>query len=697
MKVLVTDDDPDSRELVRLTLAMHGIQVIEATGGQECLKVAAEQKPDAIILDVMMPFMDGPTTLTALRANPATASIPVILLTASVMPSEVRRLESLGARAVVAKPFEPFSLPARVQEILGTANRPVPRGPRPAPSATDDMADLRAQFVRRSEAKIETAARLLAQMRQPPPDPQHLQDLMRFFHSLAGVGTSFGFPQVTALAKEGELECLALIHDKASPTTTEIENWTSLIGGLAHELSNHPATTAAATQPAPAATASGARLPEVLLVSSDTAVAGTLAPLLSQEGLAPQALATRAAAAEALGKSMPDALIVDAVLDDGSGYDVIDRLRGLPGGEGVPVLVLGPSGAFLDKVEAIHGGADGYFEKPVDWKALMRRLQHLLEGSDTQASRILSVEDDPEQAAYLKAILESGGYEVLVCEDPKAFETALRSFQPDLVLMDILLPDISGYDLVRYLRQDERHATLPVLFLTTESQMQSRFRSAQVGGDDHLSKPVVPPVLLSVVASRLERARFLKNLLNRDGLTRLYTHTALMDRAQALHAQKARDPTREVAWVMIDLDHFKSVNDRFGHPVGDRVLATLSALLRRRLRQSDTIGRYGGEEFAVLFEGLPEHEVVRLVERVLHEFREIDLEVPGKPPFRASFSSGVAMLLDGMSLDTWKKASDDALYAAKAAGRNRVVAATPATAAEVPVTADGAPKDRRHP
>jgi diguanylate cyclase (GGDEF)-like protein len=701
MKVLVTDDDPDSRELVRLTLAMHGIKVIEASGGSECLKVAEAEKPDAIILDVMMPFMDGPTTLTALQQNPVTAPIPVILLTASVMPSEVRRLEGLGARAVVAKPFEPFSLPARVQEILGTAGRPVPRGPK-APTAVDDMGELRAQFVRRSEKKIEDAARLLALMRQPQPDPAHLQELMRFFHSLAGVGTSFGFPQITALAKEGELECLALLHDNSSPSATEIENWTSLLGALAHELSKHPAAAGAASapraaspagEPSPAAGPSG-RLPEVLLVTSDGEVAETLAPLLSQEGVAPRRLATRAEAAEALTRSQPDAMIVDAVLSDGSGYDVIDRLRSLSGGEAVPVLVLGPRGGFLDKVEAIHEGADGYFAKPVDWKALMRRLQHLLEASETHTARILSVEDDPEQAAYLKAILESGGYEVAVCEDPKRFDNALRTFQPDLVLMDILLPHISGYDLVRYLRQDERYAALPVLFLTTESQLQSRFRSAQVGGDDYLTKPVVPPVLLSVVSARLERARFLKNLLSRDGLTRLYTHTALIERAQALHAQKARDASRLCSWVMIDLDHFKSVNDRFGHPVGDRVLAALAALLRRRLRESDTIGRYGGEEFAVLFEGLPEHEVVRLMERVLHEFREIDLEAPGKPSFRATFSSGVAMLKDGMSLDAWKKAADDALYAAKAAGRNRVVTASAAArdAAPAPAARESAPR-----
>jgi diguanylate cyclase (GGDEF)-like protein len=672
MKVLITDDDADSRELVRLTLALHKIQVLEAAGGTECLAVAQETRPDAILLDVMMPFMDGPTTLAALRANPATASIPVIFLTASVMPTEVERLKKMGARAVVAKPFDPFALPGAVRELLGTP-APLPASA-PKNPESDGLDELRAQFVRRSQARIEMAARLLGLLGETPTDRQHLQELMRFFHSLAGVGTSFGFPQVTALAKEGELECLAILHDEASLSSTEIENWTRLVGALAHELSQPP--TGSATVRAGMMT----RIPEVLLVTPDPAVAATLTPLIEQEGHAARALATRAEASQALGQSLPDALIVEAALADGTGYTVIDQLRALPGGEAVPVFVLGPRGGFMNKVEAIHGGADGYFEKPVDWKALMRRLQHLLDASQSHAARILSVEDDPQQASYLKSILESGGYEVAVCSDPKRFEATLGEFRPDLILMDILLPDISGYDLVRYLRQDERNAALPVLFLTTESQMQSRFRSAQVGGDDHLTKPIVPPVLLSVVASRLERARFLKNLLNRDGLTRLFTHTALIERAQALHAQKARDPSRHFAWVMIDLDHFKSVNDRFGHPVGDRVLATLAALLRRRLRQSDTIGRYGGEEFVVLFEGLPEPDVLHLMGRVLEEFREIDLEAPGRASFRSTFSAGVAMLTEDMTLDGWKKAADDALYAAKAAGRNRITSTSTAPA-----------------
>src|SRR5258708_35176026 len=107
----------------------------------------------------------------------------------------------------------------------------------------------------------------------------------------------------------------------------------------------------------------------------------------------------------------------------------------MPGGEAVPVLGLGPRGGFMDKVEAIHGGADGYFDKPVDWKALMRRLQHLLDASQSHAARILSVEDDPQQASYLKSILEAGGYEVAECSDPKAFQAPLGEFRHDPVLV----------------------------------------------------------------------------------------------------------------------------------------------------------------------------------------------------------------------------------------------------------------------
>jgi len=325
----------------------------------------------------------------------------------------------------------------------------------------------------------------------------------------------------------------------------------------------------------------------------------------------------------------------------------------------------------------MHCGADGFFEKPVDWEALMRRLLHLLDRNRSESGRVLAVEDDPQQAAFVRAVLGSAGYEVQVCDDPKHFEMDLGSFRPDIVLMDVVLPGLSGYDLARYLRQQERHATLPILFLTTEGQIDARIEGARAGGDDYLVKPTPPALLLTAVTARVERARFVRSLLGRDGLTRLLNHTTFLERAAAVLASARRDGSRSLAWAMLDVDHFKSVNDRYGHPTGDRVLTSLAALLRRRLRQSDTIGRYGGEEFAVLLDALSQEEAVRLLERLLAEFAAQSHHAPDGSTFHVTFSAGIAMLEPAsMDLNAWRGTADAALYAAKGAGRNRVSGAT---------------------
>ncbi len=625
MKILIIDDDADTRELVQMSLALARMETVTATSGAEGVAKAARDRPDAILLDVMMPFMDGPATLRALRADPRTADIPVLFLTASAMIAEVERLESLDVVGILPKPFDPATLGGRVRTALekSVASRRAPPLSAAA-SLPKTLDDLRSAFVKTSLEKAERATELVARLEAKPKDEGAREELMRFFHSLAGIGASHGFVQVTALAKEGELECIALKRAGAAPGPGEIDNWQRLIAALVHEFkAPPPAAHPLAMPPPPAPEIEPEAGPSaVLLVTADAGVRSQLLPLLESEGLTVSQVGSLKDARAALAdeRAMPSAVVVDVDLPDGSGHELIGEIRRLASGEGVAVVVMSPRGGFLDKVEAITSGADGYFEKPVDWKALLRRLQHLLESIRPAPSKILSVEDDPEQAAYVKAILESAGHTVFVCSDPAQFDAMLRQHAPDLVLMDILLPGVTGYDLVRYLRQDERNATLPVLFLTTEGQLQSRYHTARVGGDDHLVKPVVAPLLLSTVAARIERSRFVRQLLSRDGLTRLLTHTAFIEAAQALHARFQEDHTRPVSWVMIDVDHFKSVNDRFGHPVGDRVLASLAALLRRRLRQSDRVGRYGGEEFATLTEDLPEAEVVRLVERLLAEF-----------------------------------------------------------------------------
>ena len=557
----------------------------------------------------------------------------------------------------------------------------------------DAYSHLRASFVHEAAARLDQITGLLDALSANPADSTSFLELRRRFHAFAGAGTSYGFPDVTALGLRGERECAALIRQGGGPGAQDLERWRGIVKDMREVFASAREVRPEAPREAAAPARHG---PEsILIVDADEQVRESLTHLLETEGMKTRAVRTKAEAVLALEEAVPNGVITDIRLPDGSGYDLVEHIRGLPlaAAESLPILILSPLSPFLDKVEAIHCGADGYFEKPVDWEALMRRLQHLLERNRPESARILSVEDDPHQSAFVSAVLKSAGYDVQVCDDPTRFEADLVAFKPDLVLMDIMLPGITGYDLVRYLRQDERHAALPVIFLTTDGQLQARIETAKVGGDDHLLKPVPPPLLLSAVAARLERSRFLKSLLDRDGLTRLLTHTAFLERARAALALKQRHAAKLSAWVMIDLDHFKAVNDKYGHPVGDRVLGALAALLRRRLRQPDTIGRYGGEEFAVLIEDLPEADTTRLISRLLEEFAELEHQVTGGGLFQCTFSAGVAMLEEGMDLDAWKKAADDALYTAKKAGRRRVVAASGfqvrpvAATAEQPATA----------
>lgn len=539
------------------------------------------------------------------------------------------------------------------------------------------MRELRRAFVQEAHLRADDMDRLLSLLSADRSDRKSLQELMRAFHSFTGSGATHGFPQITAIGRIAEEECTTRLRESTTPSATDLEAWRRCLAELRSELVAPTEPVYPPAAPLPPVPIRGSEL-DVLIVDDDPEILETVRRYVEQDGMTGRCAKSHAEAIAAMDARMPQALIVDVVLPDGSGYDLVERFRERPGGDTPPVLVISVKTGFLDKVEATHCGADGYFEKPVDWETLMRRLIYLLDRNQRQGSRVLSVEDDPVQATFVRTILEAAGYTVRVCDNPRLFESDLTSFRPDLVLMDVVLPEMSGYDLARFVRQYDRYAALPIVFLTTEAQMEAKIRATIAGADDYLQKPVVPELLLTSVAARIERSRLLAGLLSRDGLTRLLTHTAFLERARAAFARARRPRARPVIWAMIDLDCFKSINDRYGHPVGDRVLVSISSLLRRRLRPTDTVGRYGGEEFAVLLEDLTLAEADRLMNRLRQDWEAVDLLSSEGEVFHATLSAGIAELDPlRMELDTWRDAADRALYAAKTEGRNRVVVAPP--------------------
>lgn len=528
--------------------------------------------------------------------------------------------------------------------------------------------EFKKKYVVQTRERLGKVEDLIGQLNEPTREDV-IKSIRHHFHWLAGSGGIYGFPELTALGKEAESFC----DTTNAAAVVEVRDRLQTFVGTAKEVFSAGAER---VQSLPTVAREVSEQVSVLLVDSDSKRAVKLRELFEELSIAVTIKSDFSQASATLQDSAVDGLIVTVPLVDGSGYDLVEKFRSSASTVDSPALILNSTPGFLDKVQAIHSGADGFFEEPIVLQDVAERMRFLLETPDPPDYRILYVEDDPYQAEFVRAVLSSAGYAVEICDSAKNFDAALTNHQPDLVLLDIMLPDVSGYELARYLRQNEAYATLPILFLTTESKIDAKIRAAKAGGDDYLIKPVAPSLLLSTVAAKLERARFLKSLLHRDGLTKLLTHTAFMNLAQAALSRRARQPEKRLGLLMIDIDKFKQINDTHGHPVGDSVIISLANLLRRRVRRADLVGRYGGEEFVVIVEDLSESEVETLAKRLLADFSSIEHKASERK-FHSTFSAGISMFnASKMQLGDWVNAADDALLQAKQAGRNRIIIAS---------------------
>ncbi|HXO42357.1 MAG TPA: diguanylate cyclase [Thermoanaerobaculia bacterium] len=290
----------------------------------------------------------------------------------------------------------------------------------------------------------------------------------------------------------------------------------------------------------------------------------------------------------------------------------------------------------------------------------------------TAGARILVVEDDPAQAGSIRVTLETAGHQVRVCDDPQRFAGDLAAFDPELVLMNLVLPGVTGYELVRSLRQAPGTPAPPVLYLAAEGEMHDRPETAQPGGGDHLVKPTSPAALLAAVAGRLERHRRTRQTVAHDSQIDVPSEAELLERARATVADRQRRPGRRASWVAVELDHLWSIHECYGETTGNRVLAAVAALLGAHLRPGDTLARGDGHQLAVLVGGLPPRQIAILLDSLRQQFAGTAHRTPAGGQFRTTFSAGIAVLTPGMTAEQWRDAADRALRQARAAGRNRV-------------------------
>jgi diguanylate cyclase (GGDEF)-like protein len=339
----------------------------------------------------------------------------------------------------------------------------------------------------------------------------------------------------------------------------------------------------------------------------------------------------------------------------------------------IPTVYLTIRGDLPSRVAAVQSGADAYFQKPVAVQDLCATLTRLTCPEEVEPYRILVVDDDRTLSKMYATQLQGAGMETRILNDPLGALPVLEEFKPDLLLMDLHMPGCNGMDLAKAIRQINAYLSLPILFLSAETDVDRQFDARRMGADEFLTKPIRPEHLVAAVQVRAERMKLIRSFMVHDGMTGLYNHTAFLDLLN-LNLERARRQGTELCLAMVDMDHFKRINDQHGHPVGDRVLIALAGLLKRRLRKSDLVGRWGGEEFAILFPDCPLANAVACLDLLRESFSSLGFAA-GETGFKVTFSAGVASNRLHSDAESLCVAADAALYGAKRDGRNLVRAA----------------------
>jgi len=298
--------------------------------------------------------------------------------------------------------------------------------------------------------------------------------------------------------------------------------------------------------------------------------------------------------------------------------------------------------------------------------------------------RILIIDDSPDALAVAKARLTHEGHDIICAGGGKEGLEAAGRENPDLILLDVDMPDLNGFDVCRRLKADAGLCMVPVIFLSGSGGPEDRVKGLNIGAVDFVTKPFDAFELRARVNAAL-RTKHMQDLLIEhaeiDPLTGLHNRRAL-DKRLAQEWSRLLRHGGHLSVIMADIDHFKNVNDQFGHPVGDEVLRQVAGLLAEGCRESDMPVRYGGEEFIVVAPETAAEAATGFAERLRTSICLAPLEVHGQA-IKVTTSFGVADNEGLKSPEELVHAADEALYRAKEAGRNCVKRLeTPASAAQ---------------
>ncbi|MDP3534733.1 MAG: diguanylate cyclase [Halomonas sp.] len=527
-------------------------------------------------------------------------------------------------------------------------------------------------YLKRLSSEFQLLTELAGRLERDASCDETLQQLNSALHSLAGSAGTFGFESLGRQAREYEMQVTQVLRQDVKQSLP-VSGWiTQLQNALEVDTSQKSVVGMETTR---LADVDGA--PSIWLVERDAILAEYMVQQLYSFGFQVRHFKD----AEALHQDNgvpPDLLLIDhrATQREAIKENPVAFWQKYLKDYSCPIFFTGTEESFTARLHALRSGGQNYFVKPLDMISLAAHIAQRIKTQDSQPERVMIVEDDVELALHLQCVLEEAGMQVSVFNRPDALFEAISDVNPELILMDLWLPGITGAEIAALLGQVERWSQVPIIYLSGESNAELRGQALLRGGDAFLEKPIDNDLLIKLCRSRVMRLRKLEDTKNRDALTGLLKHASIKEALQDQWLLAQRKP-QTFSVVMLDIDHFKAVNDTHGHAVGDLVIAAVGTLLRQRFRGTDKLGRYGGEEFTLVLIECTADDAISMVNGLREDFAAIQFS-GGREPFSCTLSAGVVdnQHFPDDTAESLLNRADQALYQAKHSGRNRVCLAS---------------------
>ena len=404
-----------------------------------------------------------------------------------------------------------------------------------------------------------------------------------------------------------------------------------------------------------------------------------------------------------------DVVLLDCMMPEMDGFETCKLIKSNPDTTHIPVVIVTALSEMEDRVHGLEVGADEFLTKPVDDISLFARIKSLVRikyiidelklrndtnielgvrtvdlYQDFSRSNIIVIDDDVVEAKHITNVLNQLTDNIRVISDGNMIYTLLSDgFKPDATIISCQLDSQDPLRLLASLTADEHIGYSSIMMLTEEDKIAMVNKALDMGASDYLLVPIERSELVARVKTQLRKKYYQDalredleqgmNLAIKDGLSGLYNRR-YFDKHLPRIVAKAEKENLKLYLMMIDLDHFKDVNDKYGHLVGDQVIKVVSSIIASNVRVEDTIARYGGEEFVVIIYDISEDHILNIADRLKSAVAEYPFKLPDtENTLTQTISMGLTEYHIGEPCLSFLERADKALYKAKHAGRNQVV------------------------